>query len=73
MFDWMLPEDRAIALLKKDHDSVKTLLEAFGKAKTQATLQKIVTQALTELKIHAVLEEEILPSGARPRGLQAHE
>jgi hypothetical protein len=59
VFDWMLPEDHAIALLKKDHDSVKTLFEAFEKAKTPAARQKIVTQALTELKIHAVLEEEI--------------
>jgi hypothetical protein len=50
MFDWMLPEDHAIALLKKDHDSVKALFEAFEKAKTPAARRKIAAQALTELK-----------------------
>jgi hypothetical protein len=60
MFDWLLlSEKHAIALLKKDHDTVKTLFEAFEKADTQAAKRKIVEQALIELKIHAVLEEEI--------------
>ena len=60
MFDWLLlSEKHAIALLKKDHDTVKALFEAFEKADTPATKRKIVEQALTELKIHAVLEEEI--------------
>jgi hypothetical protein len=27
MFDWMLPEKRAIAILKKDHDTVKELFD----------------------------------------------
>jgi hypothetical protein len=65
MFDWMLPEDHAIALLKKDHDSVKALFEAFEDAKTPAARQKIAAQALTELKIHAVLEEEIFYPAVR--------
>jgi hemerythrin-like domain-containing protein len=65
MFDWMLPEDHAIALLKKDHDSVKALFDAFEKAKTPAARQKIITQALTELKIHAVLEEELFYPAVR--------
>lgn len=59
MFDWLLPEKHAIALLKKDHDTVKGLFEAFEKAETPAAKKKAVDQALTELKIHAVLEEEI--------------
>jgi hypothetical protein len=65
MFDWMLPEDHAIALLKKDHDSVKALFDAFEKAKTPAARQKIITQGLTELKIHAVLEEELFYPAVR--------
>jgi hemerythrin superfamily protein len=60
VFDWLLlSEKHAIALLKKDHDTVKALFEAFEKADTQAAKRRIVEQALTELKIHAVLEEEI--------------
>jgi hemerythrin-like domain-containing protein len=65
MFDWMLPEDHAIALLKKDHDSVKALFEAFEKAKIPVARQKIAAQAVTELKIHAVLEEEIFYPAVR--------
>ena len=59
MFDWMLPETHAIAILKKDHDTVKGLFEDFEKAETASQKTKIIDQALTELKIHAILEEEI--------------
>ena len=59
MFDWMLPENHAIAILKKDHDTVKGLFEEFEKAETPASRTKVVDHALTELKIHAILEEEI--------------
>jgi hemerythrin superfamily protein len=59
MFDWLLPEKHAIAILKMDHDTVKGLFEQFEKAETPAAKKKLMAQALTELKIHAVLEEEI--------------
>jgi hypothetical protein len=59
MFDWMLPEGHAIAILKKDHDTVKDLFDEFEKAETPARKTKIIDQALTDLKIHAILEEEI--------------
>jgi len=59
MFDWILPEDHAIAILKKDHDTVKGLFDEFKEAKTTAARTKIVDQALIELKLHAILEEEI--------------
>ena len=59
MFDWMLPEKHAIAILKKDHDTVKGLFDEFEKAKSPAAKDKIIHQAVTELKIHALLEEEI--------------
>jgi hypothetical protein len=59
MFDWLLPEKHAIAILKKDHDTVKGLFDDFETAETPAARDKIVNQALTALKIHAILEEEI--------------
>ena len=59
MFDWMLPKEHAIAVLKKDHDTVKGLFDDFEKAKNGAAREKIIGQAVTALKIHAVLEEEI--------------
>ena len=59
MFDWMLPEKHAIAILKKDHDEVKSLFDGFEKAEKTAAKEKIIAQAVTALKIHAVLEEEI--------------
>jgi len=59
MFDWMLPEKHAIAILKKDHDTVKALFDEFEKAEKTAAKEKIIDQALSALKIHAILEEEI--------------
>jgi hypothetical protein len=59
MFDWMLPEKHAIAILKKDHDAVKGLFDEFEKAQKTAAKEKIIDQAITALKIHAILEEEI--------------
>jgi hemerythrin superfamily protein len=59
MFDWMLPETHAIAILKKDHHTVKALFEEFEKAETSGRKTKIIDKALTELKVHAILEEEI--------------
>ncbi len=59
----------AIALLKKDHDTVKDLFDKFEKAEGRPAKKKIVTQALTELKIHAALEEEIFyPAVRKPVG-----
>ncbi len=60
MFDWLLlPEDHAIAILKKDHDTVKFLFDQFEKSETQAARDQVIDRAVQELKIHAVLEEEI--------------
>jgi hypothetical protein len=59
MFDWLLPEKHAIAILKKDHDAVKALFDEFEKAEPPAAKEKIIDQAVTALKMHAVLEEEI--------------
>jgi hemerythrin superfamily protein len=68
MFDF-LTTNPAIALLKKDHDTVKELFDKFEKAKGRPAKKKIVQQALTELKIHAVLEEELFyPAVRKPVG-----
>ena len=45
--------------IKKDHDLVKELFDQFEKAKSRASKIKIVKQALSELKVHAAIEEEI--------------
>jgi hypothetical protein len=59
MFDWLLPEDHAISVIKSDHEKLKGLFEAFNKAENAADRKKIVSEALTVLKLHAAMEEEI--------------
>jgi hypothetical protein len=59
MFDWMLPEKHAIAILKKDHDTVKELFETFEKTGSSAEREKIIARAVEELKLHAAIEEDI--------------
>jgi hypothetical protein len=59
MLDWMLPENHAIAILKKDHQTVKDLFDKFEKAESVTEKEKIITEAVQELQIHAVIEEEI--------------
>ena len=65
MFDWILPENHAIAILKKDHKTVQELFEKFEKSESAAEKKKIVAKALEELKIHALLEEEIFYPSVR--------
>jgi len=65
MLDWMLPEKHAISILKKDHDTVKELFDKFEKAESAAEKEKIIAKAVTELKIHAVIEEELFYPAVR--------
>jgi hypothetical protein len=65
MFEWMLPENHAIAILKKDHDTVKELFDKFEKAEKTAVKEKIIDHAVTALKLHAVLEEELFYPAVR--------
>ena len=65
MFDWMLPDKHAIAILKKEHDDVKGLFNDFEKAETQAAKEKIINEAVRALKAHAVIEEEIFYPAVR--------
>jgi hemerythrin superfamily protein len=54
-----LPETHAISIILEDHDTVKDLFDRFEKAESAAEKEKIIELALTELKIHAVIEEEV--------------
>src|SRR4030095_10770788 len=52
----------AIALLKKDHETVKSLFESFEKAKEQDDLESkgsLFTSIKRELEAHTRVEEEI--------------
>lgn len=49
----------AIALLKADHRTVEDLFEKFENASASSQKAKIAGQICTELKIHAMIEEEI--------------
>ena len=55
----MLPKDHAIAILMKDHDTVKELFDRFEKTEAKAEKTKIIEEAVMELKIHATIEEEL--------------
>ena len=59
MLDFLMPEKHAISILKKDHDTVKDLFDQFEKAKSSAEKERIISKAVNELKMHAVIEEEI--------------
>lgn len=50
----------ATDLLKEDHDKVKDLFEQFEKAKDQATKDEIADKVDLELRVHSMIEEEIL-------------
>lgn len=52
-------EDDAIAILKNDHDKVKSLFEKFEDAQTLREKKKIADEAIMELKIHAEIEEKM--------------
>jgi hemerythrin superfamily protein len=76
MFDWFhltdasvtaVSEPDAIDLLKNDHDSVKGLFDRFKKASDCRSKAKIAAEALTALKIHALLEEDIFYPAVRER------
>jgi hypothetical protein len=68
MFEF-LKSNPAAAMLKEDHEKVKGLFDQFEQATSRAAKKKIVRQALTELKVHAALEEELFyPAVRKPVG-----
>jgi Hemerythrin HHE cation binding domain len=64
MFEF-LAGNPAVSLLKDDHARVKTLFDQFEKAKSRPAKRKIVRRALTELKLHAAIEEELFYPAVR--------
>ena len=64
MFE-MFTTNPAAALLKADHDKVQRLFDEFEAAKTKPAKKKLVREALTELKVHAAIEEEIFYPAVR--------
>ena len=66
MFDFFTTNPAA-KLLKEDHDKVKALFDEFEAAKSRPAKVKIVRRALTELKVHAALEEEIFYPAVRAK------
>ena len=68
MFDF-LTTNPALVLLKRDHETVKDLFDQFEKAEGRPAKKKIVKRAITELKVHAVIEEELFyPAVRKPVG-----
>src|ERR1700722_13675154 len=55
----------AIAMLKADHEKVKKLFDQFEKTEDKKAKKKIVEEALTELKIHATIEESLFYPAVR--------
>lgn len=49
----------ALTLLKTDHRKVETLFKAFENAEGKPKKQTIVRQLITELSIHAAIEEQV--------------
>ena len=50
----------AIQLLKQDHREVESLFEQFEKASGDGEKEQLARRICTELKVHAMIEEEIL-------------
>ena len=55
----MADKQNAIQLLTADHREVEALFEQFEKAKDDGKKEQIARKICTELKIHAMIEEEI--------------
>ena len=64
MFE-MFKSNPAATMLKEDHDRVKALFDRFETAKGRPSKKKIVRDTLTELKIHAAIEEELFYPAVR--------
>lgn len=54
-------------MLRKDHQHVKNLFKQFAQSNNAQKKQKIVETALTELELHAELEEKLIYPAIRPK------
>ena len=57
----------AMEMLKEDHKKVKGLFDKFEETNSSAAKAKIVSEALTELKVHATVEEELFYPALRQK------
>jgi hypothetical protein len=58
-------ETNAISMLKEDHQTVKDLFDKFEDSESNSEKQKIISEAIEELKVHAEIEEEIFYPAVR--------
>src|SRR5438094_390220 len=58
----------ALQILREDHRKVKDIFRQFEDTEDQQTKKQLVDQALTELTVHAKLEEEIFYPAVRREG-----
>ncbi|HWF10008.1 MAG TPA: hemerythrin domain-containing protein [Bryobacteraceae bacterium] len=66
MFDWFLPEDHAISVIKSDHERLKKMFDDYEAADKPADRKKLAKDVLTTLKLHSAMEEEIFYPAIRP-------
>lgn len=58
-------DNKAIALLVKDHETVKDLFEQYQNSDSRREKMRIAAQTLEELSIHAIIEEEVFYPAVR--------
>lgn len=58
-------EQDAVELLKADHKKVKELFDDFDEAEETSEKQSIAEEAMKELRVHAIVEEEIFYPAVR--------
>src|SRR5690349_1456386 len=66
MFGFISKDTRhAVEILKLDHRKVQELFDQFEKTTSRAAKIRISQEALTDLKVHAAIEEEIFYPAVR--------
>ena len=65
MLELLMPKNHAVAILLEDHKALKQLFKGFKDAKTKPAREKIIREAVTILKLHAAMEEEIFYPAVR--------
>lgn len=69
MLDFLKSDEDAIVLLKSDHDKVKDLFDQFEKAETLEQKRQIALDAINELRVHAIIEEQIFYPSMRRKSV----
>jgi hemerythrin superfamily protein len=59
MLSFMKQESTVVDLLRKDHETIKTLFREFESASDDKTRHGIVKDAIKELELHAAAEESV--------------